>query len=156
LIGGWLRILRPFPPSAAELEKPIVTAGRRTGVLTITKLLPPLDAELQYRIKSEGEAALVEISARRRSDLGRIRGSQERMLLLALVSPRTHLIALGARLRSQFIDGQPRRSIDRWRLFGLSALPLRRDGGHPCVLPPQGNWFTPFLISPASVSVHLA
>jgi hypothetical protein len=67
--------------------------------------LPPLDAELQYRIKSEGEAALVEISARRRSDLGRIRGSQERMLLLALVSPRTHLIALGARLRSQFIDG---------------------------------------------------
>ena len=29
---------------------------KRTGVFTITKLLPPLGAELQYRIKSAGEA----------------------------------------------------------------------------------------------------
>ena len=28
---------------------------KRTGVFTITKLLPPLGAELQYRIKSAGE-----------------------------------------------------------------------------------------------------
>jgi hypothetical protein len=29
---------------------------KRAGVFTVTKLLPPLGAELQYRIKSEGEA----------------------------------------------------------------------------------------------------
>jgi hypothetical protein len=29
---------------------------KRAGVFTITKLLPPVGAELQYRIKSEGEA----------------------------------------------------------------------------------------------------
>jgi hypothetical protein len=29
---------------------------KRAGVFTITKLLPPLGAELQYRIKSEHEA----------------------------------------------------------------------------------------------------
>ncbi|MGH7001858.1 MAG: hypothetical protein ACREEA_10170, partial [Stellaceae bacterium] len=28
---------------------------RRAGVFTVTKLLPPLGAELQYRVKSEGE-----------------------------------------------------------------------------------------------------
>jgi hypothetical protein len=34
----------------------VVTYLTRTGVFTITKLLPPLGAELQYRIKSAGEA----------------------------------------------------------------------------------------------------
>ncbi len=34
----------------------VVTYLRRTGVFTVTKLLPPEGAELQYRIKSEGEA----------------------------------------------------------------------------------------------------
>jgi hypothetical protein len=34
----------------------VVTYLKRTGVFTITKLLPPLGAELQYRIKSAGEA----------------------------------------------------------------------------------------------------
>jgi len=34
----------------------VVTYLRRTGVFTVTKLLPPVGAELQYRIKSEGEA----------------------------------------------------------------------------------------------------
>jgi hypothetical protein len=34
----------------------VVTCLKRTGVFTITKLLPPLGAELQYRIKSAGEA----------------------------------------------------------------------------------------------------
>jgi len=34
----------------------VVTYLKRTGVFTITKLLPPLGAELQYRIKSETEA----------------------------------------------------------------------------------------------------
>jgi hypothetical protein len=34
----------------------VVTYLKRTGVFTITKLLPPLGAELQYRIKSEHEA----------------------------------------------------------------------------------------------------
>jgi hypothetical protein len=29
---------------------------KRAGVFTITKLLPPVGTELQYRIKSEGEA----------------------------------------------------------------------------------------------------
>ena len=29
---------------------------KRAGVFAVTKLLPPLGAELQYRIKSEGEA----------------------------------------------------------------------------------------------------
>jgi hypothetical protein len=29
---------------------------KRAGVFTVTRLLPPLGAELQYRIKSEGEA----------------------------------------------------------------------------------------------------
>ena len=33
----------------------VVTYLKRTGVFTITKLLPPLGAELQYRIKSAGE-----------------------------------------------------------------------------------------------------
>jgi len=33
----------------------VVTYLTRTGVFTITKLLPPLGAELQYRIKSAGE-----------------------------------------------------------------------------------------------------
>ena len=33
----------------------VVTYLKRTGVFTVTKLLPPLGAELQYRIKSEGE-----------------------------------------------------------------------------------------------------
>jgi hypothetical protein len=34
----------------------LLTYLKRTGVFTITKLLPPQDAELQYRIKSEHEA----------------------------------------------------------------------------------------------------
>jgi hypothetical protein len=34
----------------------VVTYLKRPGVFTITKLLPPLGAELQYRIKSEHEA----------------------------------------------------------------------------------------------------
>ena len=34
----------------------IVTYLKRTGVFTITKLLPPVGADLQYRIKSEHEA----------------------------------------------------------------------------------------------------
>ena len=34
----------------------VVTYLKRTGVLTITKLLPPVGADLQYRIKSEHEA----------------------------------------------------------------------------------------------------
>ena len=34
----------------------IGTYLKRPGVFTVTKLLPPLGAELQYRIKSEGEA----------------------------------------------------------------------------------------------------
>ena len=34
----------------------VVTYLRRTGVFTVTKLLPPVGEELQYRIKSEGEA----------------------------------------------------------------------------------------------------
>jgi hypothetical protein len=34
----------------------VVTYLKRTGVFTITKLLPPLGAALQYRIKSAGEA----------------------------------------------------------------------------------------------------
>lgn len=29
---------------------------KRAGIFTITKLLPPVGTELQYRIKSEGEA----------------------------------------------------------------------------------------------------
>ena len=33
----------------------VVTYLKRTGVFTVTKLLPPLGAELQYRIKSAGE-----------------------------------------------------------------------------------------------------
>ena len=33
-----------------------ITYLRRTGVFTVTKLLPPEGAELQYRVKSEGEA----------------------------------------------------------------------------------------------------
>ena len=33
----------------------VVTYLKRTGVFTITKLLPPLGAELQYRIKSADE-----------------------------------------------------------------------------------------------------
>lgn len=34
----------------------VVTYLKRPGIFTITKLLPPLGAELQYRIKSEHEA----------------------------------------------------------------------------------------------------
>lgn len=34
----------------------LVTYLKRSGVFTITKLLPPQDAALQYRIKSEHEA----------------------------------------------------------------------------------------------------
>lgn len=34
----------------------VVTYLKRTGVFTITKLLPPVGVELQYRIKSEHEA----------------------------------------------------------------------------------------------------
>jgi hypothetical protein len=34
----------------------VVTYLRRTGVFTVTKLLPPVGAQLQYRIKSEREA----------------------------------------------------------------------------------------------------
>lgn len=34
----------------------VVTYLRWTGVFTVTKLLPPVGAELQYRIKSEDEA----------------------------------------------------------------------------------------------------
>ncbi len=33
----------------------VVTYMRRAGVFTITKLLPPVGAELQYRVKSEHE-----------------------------------------------------------------------------------------------------
>jgi len=33
----------------------VVTYLKRTGVFTITKLLPPLGAELQYRVKSASE-----------------------------------------------------------------------------------------------------
>ena len=33
-----------------------ITYLRRTGVFTVTKLLPPEGTELQYRVKSEGEA----------------------------------------------------------------------------------------------------
>lgn len=39
-----------------SFDKRIGTYLKRAGIFTITKLLPPLGAELQYRIKSEGEA----------------------------------------------------------------------------------------------------
>ena len=38
-----------------SFDERVVSYLKRTGVFTITKLLPPLDAELQYRIKSAGE-----------------------------------------------------------------------------------------------------
>ena len=39
-----------------SFDKRVGTYLKRAGVFTVTKLLPPLGAELQYRIKSEGEA----------------------------------------------------------------------------------------------------
>jgi hypothetical protein len=39
-----------------SFDKRVGTCLKRAGVFTVTKLLPPLGAELQYRIKSEGEA----------------------------------------------------------------------------------------------------
>lgn len=39
-----------------SFDKQVGTYLKRAGVFTVTKLLPPLGAELQYRIKSEGEA----------------------------------------------------------------------------------------------------
>jgi hypothetical protein len=42
--------------AACELRWSTTNILKRTGVFTITKLLPPQTAELQYRIKSEHEA----------------------------------------------------------------------------------------------------
>jgi hypothetical protein len=39
-----------------NFEGGVGTYLKRPGVFTVTKLLPPLGAELQYRVKSEGEA----------------------------------------------------------------------------------------------------
>jgi len=39
-----------------SFDKRVGTYLKGAGVFTVTKLLPPVGAELQYRIKSEGEA----------------------------------------------------------------------------------------------------
>jgi hypothetical protein len=39
-----------------SFDRRIGTYLKRAGVFTVTKLLPPLGTELQYRVKSEGEA----------------------------------------------------------------------------------------------------
>jgi len=39
-----------------SFDRRIGTYLKRAGVFTITKLLPPSGAELQYRVKSDGEA----------------------------------------------------------------------------------------------------
>ena len=63
--GGSLRLTRPkgkthdqthlFSRTAVSFVGRVVTYLRRAGVFTITKLLPPVGAELQYRVKSEHE-----------------------------------------------------------------------------------------------------
>jgi hypothetical protein len=39
-----------------SFDRRIGTYLKRAGVFTVTKLLPPSGTELQYRVKSEGEA----------------------------------------------------------------------------------------------------
>lgn len=66
--GGSLRTLRLTRPKVKLMTRHIYSVGqqvsfvgrvvtylRRAGVFTITKLLPPVGAELQYRVKSEHE-----------------------------------------------------------------------------------------------------
>ena len=65
----------------------VVTCLKRNGVFTITKLLPPLGAELQYRIKSEGEV--------------HERVASERELQVELEKP---IVVAGSRLSSVDVD----------------------------------------------------
>jgi len=66
--GGSLRTLRLTRPKVKLMTRHIYSVGqqvsfvgrvvtylRRAGVFSITKLLPPVGAELQYRVKSEHE-----------------------------------------------------------------------------------------------------
>jgi hypothetical protein len=94
----------------------LVTYLKRTGVFTITKLLPPLGAELQYRIKSAGEVH------------ERV-ASEHELQVAELEKP---IVAAGSRLSS--VD------VDAARIFaGLIPLanepPVRPQGRSAVIMP---------------------
>ena len=94
----------------------VVTYLKRTGVFTITRLLPPLGAELQYRIKSADEVH------------ERV-ASEHELQVAELEKP---IVAAGSRLSS--VD------VDAARIFaGLIPLatepPVGPQGGSAVTMP---------------------
>jgi hypothetical protein len=87
----------------------VVTYLERTGVFTITKLLPPLGAELQYRIKSAGEA------------YERV-ASEHELQVAELEKP---IVAAGWRLSSVDVDAGHTRELVR-RTTGPAIRPRGR------------------------------
>jgi hypothetical protein len=82
----------------------VVTYLKRTGVFTITKLLPPLGAELQYRIKSADEVH------------ERV-ASEHELQVAELEKP---IVAAGSRLSSADAD------VDAARIFA-GLIPLATE-----------------------------